>query len=180
MKAWTYSCLAIEKQSEFLTASWNFIFFLSKLMVLFFLKHVGYFCLFSFMHPLIQKYDVSHCARHYRVNGETNIVPPLLEPLERCGESVNHHSRLWFFFAVLEEAQSTVGIKFLEPWLWLFVCLFLHVRVCLRGFGFALFAEFFAQLSTSVCALALNSSLVDLVHYTRQGFQRLKQVTKTP
>ncbi|XP_017496632.3 AF4/FMR2 family member 1 isoform X2 [Manis javanica] len=40
--------------------------------------------------------------------------------------------------------------------------------------------EFFAQLSTSVCALALNSSLVDLVHYTRQGFQRLKQVTETP
>ncbi|KAG8504317.1 AF4/FMR2 family member 1 [Galemys pyrenaicus] len=34
--------------------------------------------------------------------------------------------------------------------------------------------EFFAQLSTSVCALALNSSLTDLVHYTRQGFQRLK------
>ncbi|XP_037686140.1 AF4/FMR2 family member 1 isoform X2 [Choloepus didactylus] len=40
--------------------------------------------------------------------------------------------------------------------------------------------EFFAQLSTSVCALALNSSLTDLVHYTRQGFQRLKQITKTP
>ncbi|KAK2495271.1 hypothetical protein MC885_004385 [Smutsia gigantea] len=40
--------------------------------------------------------------------------------------------------------------------------------------------EFFAQLSTSVCALALNSSLMDLVHYTRQGFQRLKQVTETP
>ncbi|XP_072799124.1 AF4/FMR2 family member 1 isoform X3 [Vicugna pacos] len=40
--------------------------------------------------------------------------------------------------------------------------------------------EFFAQLSTSVCTLALNSSLMDLVHYTRQGFQRLKQVTKTP
>uniref|UniRef100_A0A452VNL7 AF4/FMR2 family member 1 n=1 Tax=Ursus maritimus TaxID=29073 RepID=A0A452VNL7_URSMA len=40
--------------------------------------------------------------------------------------------------------------------------------------------EFFAQLSTSVCALALNSSLTDLVHYTRQGFQRLKQAAKTP
>ncbi|XP_069869308.1 AF4/FMR2 family member 1 isoform X2 [Dipodomys merriami] len=40
--------------------------------------------------------------------------------------------------------------------------------------------EFFAQLSTKVCILALNSSLVDLVHYTRQGLQRLKQVTKTP
>ncbi|XP_078302063.1 AF4/FMR2 family member 1 isoform X2 [Panthera onca] len=40
--------------------------------------------------------------------------------------------------------------------------------------------EFFAQLSTSVCALALNSSLMDLVHYTRQGFHRLKQATKTP
>lgn len=52
--------------------------------------------------------------------------------------------------------------------------------MCLLGFGFALFAEFFAQLSTSVCALALNSSLMDLVHYTRQGFQRLKQATKTP
>uniref|UniRef100_H0XW70 AF4/FMR2 C-terminal homology domain-containing protein n=1 Tax=Otolemur garnettii TaxID=30611 RepID=H0XW70_OTOGA len=32
----------------------------------------------------------------------------------------------------------------------------------------------FAQLSTNVCALALNSSLADLVHYTRQGFQQLK------
>lgn len=52
--------------------------------------------------------------------------------------------------------------------------LFLPVRVCLRGFGFALFAEFFAQLSTSVCALALNSSLMDLVHYTRQGFPAAK------
>ncbi|XP_016016509.2 AF4/FMR2 family member 1 isoform X2 [Rousettus aegyptiacus] len=40
--------------------------------------------------------------------------------------------------------------------------------------------EFFAQLSTSVCTLALNSSLTDLVHYTRQGFQWLKQGTKTP
>ncbi|KAM5271773.1 AF4/FMR2 family member 1 [Ctenodactylus gundi] len=40
--------------------------------------------------------------------------------------------------------------------------------------------EFFTQLSTKVCILALNSSLVDLVHYTRQGFQRLKQVTTTP
>ncbi|KAB0354274.1 hypothetical protein FD755_022812, partial [Muntiacus reevesi] len=40
--------------------------------------------------------------------------------------------------------------------------------------------EFFAHLSASVCTLALNSSLMDLVHYTRQGFQRLKQITKTP
>ena len=43
MKAWTYSCLAVEKQSaswlwplNFLTASFNFIFFISKLMWLFF------------------------------------------------------------------------------------------------------------------------------------------------
>lgn len=40
--------------------------------------------------------------------------------------------------------------------------------------------EFFAQLSTSACTLALNSNLADLVHYTRQGFQWLKQGTKTP
>nr|XP_013007370.1 AF4/FMR2 family member 1 isoform X3 [Cavia porcellus] len=40
--------------------------------------------------------------------------------------------------------------------------------------------EFFAQLSTKTCTLALNSSLADLVQYARQGFQRLKQVTKTP
>ncbi|XP_058523066.1 AF4/FMR2 family member 1 isoform X1 [Ochotona princeps] len=40
--------------------------------------------------------------------------------------------------------------------------------------------DFFTQLSTNVGPLALNSSLVDLVHYTRQGFQRLKQITKTP
>lgn len=58
--------------------------------------------------------------------------------------------------------------------------LFLYVEVCLLGFASALFAEFFAQLSTSERALALNSSLEDLVRYTRQGFQRLKQVTKTP
>jgi hypothetical protein len=41
-------------------------------------------------------------------------------------------------------------------------------------------AEFFAQLSTKVRVLALNSSLVDLVHYTRQGLQRLKQSPKGP
>ncbi|XP_029411164.1 AF4/FMR2 family member 1 isoform X2 [Nannospalax galili] len=40
--------------------------------------------------------------------------------------------------------------------------------------------EFFAQLSAKVCILALNSSLVDLVHYTRQGLHRLKQAPKTP
>ncbi|KAM6221614.1 AF4/FMR2 family member 1 [Rhynchocyon petersi] len=40
--------------------------------------------------------------------------------------------------------------------------------------------EFFAQLNKSVCPLALNSSLVDLVHYTKQGCQRLRQVTKSP
>ncbi|KAM7155337.1 AF4/FMR2 family member 1 isoform 2-T2 [Molossus nigricans] len=40
--------------------------------------------------------------------------------------------------------------------------------------------EFFAQLSTSVCTLALNSSLTDLVHYTRQGFQWLRQGTRAP
>lgn len=40
--------------------------------------------------------------------------------------------------------------------------------------------EFFAQLSTKVRVLALNSSLVDLVHYTRQGLQRLKQSPKGP
>ncbi|XP_036308403.1 AF4/FMR2 family member 1 isoform X2 [Pipistrellus kuhlii] len=40
--------------------------------------------------------------------------------------------------------------------------------------------EFFAQLSTSVCTLALNSSLADLVHYTRQGFQWLKQGNRAP
>nr|XP_048283258.1 AF4/FMR2 family member 1 isoform X3 [Myodes glareolus] len=40
--------------------------------------------------------------------------------------------------------------------------------------------DFFAQLSTKVRILALNSSLVDLVHYTRQGLQRLRQAPKTP
>uniref|UniRef100_A0A2K5QUR6 ALF transcription elongation factor 1 n=1 Tax=Cebus imitator TaxID=2715852 RepID=A0A2K5QUR6_CEBIM len=40
--------------------------------------------------------------------------------------------------------------------------------------------DFFAQLSTNVCTLALNSSLVDLVRYTRQGFQQLQELTKTP
>ncbi|CAO2639145.1 AF4/FMR2 family member 1 [Lemmus lemmus] len=40
--------------------------------------------------------------------------------------------------------------------------------------------DFFAQLSTKVRILALNSSLVDLVHFTRQGLQRLRQAPKTP
>ncbi|CAO2633370.1 AF4/FMR2 family member 1 [Lemmus lemmus] len=35
--------------------------------------------------------------------------------------------------------------------------------------------EFFAQLSTKVHTLTLNSSLVDLVHYTRQGLRQLRQ-----
>lgn len=35
--------------------------------------------------------------------------------------------------------------------------------------------DLFAQLSTNACALALNSSLSDLVHYARQGLQQLKQ-----
>ena len=46
--------------------------------------------------------------------------------------------------------------------------------------GLDLIADFFAQLSTKVRILALNSSLVDLVHYTRQGLQRLRQAPKTP
>ncbi|XP_068949648.1 AF4/FMR2 family member 1 isoform X3 [Petaurus breviceps papuanus] len=40
-------------------------------------------------------------------------------------------------------------------------------------------AEFFTELSASVCALALNSSLVELVLYTRQALQQLRQVAKT-
>lgn len=40
--------------------------------------------------------------------------------------------------------------------------------------------EFFAQLSTKARVLALNSSLADLVHYTRQGLQRLRQAPQTP
>ncbi|KAM7325327.1 hypothetical protein ACRRTK_015580 [Alexandromys fortis] len=40
--------------------------------------------------------------------------------------------------------------------------------------------KFFAQLSTKVQILTLNSSLVDLVIYTRQGLQRLEQTPQTP
>ncbi|XP_041533492.1 LOW QUALITY PROTEIN: AF4/FMR2 family member 1-like [Microtus oregoni] len=40
--------------------------------------------------------------------------------------------------------------------------------------------KFFAQLSTKVRILTLNSSLVDLVIYTKQGLQWLKQTLKTP
>ncbi|NXG73618.1 AFF1 protein, partial [Baryphthengus martii] len=40
--------------------------------------------------------------------------------------------------------------------------------------------EFFAELSTATCALALNSSLAELVHYTRQGLQWLRLETNTP
>ncbi|XP_043827526.1 AF4/FMR2 family member 1 isoform X2 [Dromiciops gliroides] len=39
--------------------------------------------------------------------------------------------------------------------------------------------EFFTELSSSVCALALNSSPVELVLYTRQALQQLRQLTKT-
>jgi hypothetical protein len=42
------------------------------------------------------------------------------------------------------------------------------------------YKEFFAQLITKVCTLPPNSSLVDLVHYTRQGLRQLKQLPKTP
>ncbi|XP_029881707.1 AF4/FMR2 family member 1 isoform X3 [Aquila chrysaetos chrysaetos] len=40
--------------------------------------------------------------------------------------------------------------------------------------------EFFAELSTVTCALALNSSMTELVHYTRQGLQWLRLETNTP
>ncbi|NXA54895.1 AFF1 protein, partial [Nothocercus julius] len=40
--------------------------------------------------------------------------------------------------------------------------------------------DFFDELSTAVCALALNSSLTELVHYTRQGLQWLRLETNTP
>ncbi|XP_034626597.1 AF4/FMR2 family member 1 isoform X4 [Trachemys scripta elegans] len=40
--------------------------------------------------------------------------------------------------------------------------------------------EFFAELSTAVCTLALNSSMTELVHYTRQGLQWLRLETNTP
>ncbi|XP_074084211.1 LOW QUALITY PROTEIN: AF4/FMR2 family member 1 [Macrotis lagotis] len=39
--------------------------------------------------------------------------------------------------------------------------------------------EFFAELSARVCALALTSSLMELVLYTRQALQQLQQVAKT-
>nr|XP_009935429.1 PREDICTED: AF4/FMR2 family member 1 [Opisthocomus hoazin] len=40
--------------------------------------------------------------------------------------------------------------------------------------------DFFAELSTATCALALNSSMTELVHYTRQGLQWLRLETNTP
>ncbi|KFV58683.1 AF4/FMR2 family member 1, partial [Gavia stellata] len=40
--------------------------------------------------------------------------------------------------------------------------------------------EFFAELGTATCALALNSSMTELVHYTRQGLQWLRLETNTP
>ncbi|XP_051472547.1 AF4/FMR2 family member 1 isoform X2 [Apus apus] len=40
--------------------------------------------------------------------------------------------------------------------------------------------EFFAELSTVTCTLALNSSMTELVHYTRQGLQWLRLETNTP
>ncbi|NXF52954.1 AFF1 protein, partial [Oceanites oceanicus] len=40
--------------------------------------------------------------------------------------------------------------------------------------------EFFAELSTATCTLALNSSMTELVHYARQGLQWLRLETNTP
>ncbi|NXT49121.1 AFF1 protein, partial [Pluvianellus socialis] len=40
--------------------------------------------------------------------------------------------------------------------------------------------EFFAELSTAMGALALNSSMTELVHYIRQGLQWLRLETNTP
>ncbi|NXX54455.1 AFF1 protein, partial [Scopus umbretta] len=40
--------------------------------------------------------------------------------------------------------------------------------------------EFFAELSTATCTLALNSSMTELVHYARQGLQWLRPETNTP
>ncbi|NXX98098.1 AFF1 protein, partial [Centropus bengalensis] len=40
--------------------------------------------------------------------------------------------------------------------------------------------EFFAELSTVTCTLALNSSVTELVHYTRQGLQWLRLETNSP
>ncbi|NXK00657.1 AFF1 protein, partial [Corythaixoides concolor] len=40
--------------------------------------------------------------------------------------------------------------------------------------------EFFARLSTATCDLTLNSSVTELIHYTRQGLQWLRLETNTP
>ncbi|XP_065592705.1 AF4/FMR2 family member 1 isoform X1 [Cyrtonyx montezumae] len=40
--------------------------------------------------------------------------------------------------------------------------------------------EFFAELSTAVCPLALTSSMTEMVHYTRQGLHWLRLNTSTP
>ncbi|NWR54280.1 AFF1 protein, partial [Bucorvus abyssinicus] len=40
--------------------------------------------------------------------------------------------------------------------------------------------EFFAELSTATCTLELSSSVTELVHYTRQGLQRLRLETNSP
>ncbi|NXN26522.1 AFF1 protein, partial [Nycticryphes semicollaris] len=40
--------------------------------------------------------------------------------------------------------------------------------------------EFFAELSTAACTLALNSSLTELVHYTRQGLHCLRLEMNMP
>ncbi|XP_069486544.1 AF4/FMR2 family member 1 isoform X2 [Ambystoma mexicanum] len=40
--------------------------------------------------------------------------------------------------------------------------------------------EFFAELNAAVCPLALNSSMTELVHYTRQGLQWLRLESNAP
>lgn len=68
-----------------------------------------------------------------------------------------------------------VGIPSLD-----YLCYHFNLILYLLEFDLDSITEFFAQLSTKVCVLALNSSLVELVHYTRRGLQRLKQVPKAP
>lgn len=41
-------------------------------------------------------------------------------------------------------------------------------------------SEFFSELSTSAYSLSLNSSMMELVHYIRQGLQWLRLEPNTP
>lgn len=91
----------------------------------------------------------------------------------QCGHSsVSPHSAR---SAVVRHTHGVLGRRDVLPNM---LCL---LRETNQPFSLSnLFAEFFAELSTAVCPLALTSSMTEMVHYTRQGLHWLRLNSSTP